>query len=101
MVPIHTGPLSSRAGSKLTFAVASNARTPHFDDVVAFNRPSYRQIVNLADVEASLFLNPLGQNGNQLQPNYDDLLPLWSNGEYMAMKTRGYPVKDQLDLSQS
>ena len=60
--------------------------------------PSYRQVVDLGNVEASLFVNPLGQNGNQLQANYDNLLQLWSDGEYMPMQTVGFPVDERIEL---
>jgi Protein related to penicillin acylase len=42
--------------------------------------PSYRQIVDLADMEASLFVHPMGQSGHFLSPHYADLLPLWARG---------------------
>ncbi|GAA6750305.1 penicillin acylase family protein [Thermus antranikianii] len=47
--------------------------------------PSYRQIVDLAHPEASLFIHPMGQTGHFLAPGYGDLLPLWAGGEYLPM----------------
>ena len=47
--------------------------------------PSYRQIVDFSDLDGSLFLNPLGQYGLELSAHYDDLVEMWSNGEYMPM----------------
>lgn len=35
------------------------------------------QIVNLGDMEKSVFLNPLGQSGNEFSPLYDNLLDDW------------------------
>ena len=40
--------------------------------------PSYRQIVDLADMENSLFVHPMGQSGHPLSRHYKDLLPLWA-----------------------
>ncbi|MFM9421025.1 penicillin acylase family protein [Thermus scotoductus] len=47
--------------------------------------PSYRQIVDLAHPEASLFIHPMGQTGHFLAPGYGNLLPLWAGGEYLPM----------------
>lgn len=47
--------------------------------------PSYRQIVDLSDPEASLFIHPMGQSGHFLSPHYADLLPLWTRGGYLPM----------------
>jgi penicillin amidase len=51
--------------------------------------PSYRQIVDLADMEASLFVHPMGQAGHLLSPHYADLLPLWARGDYLPMGFAG------------
>jgi len=48
--------------------------------------PSYRQIVDLSDPEASLFVHPMGQSGHFLSPHYADLLPLWQRGGYLPMR---------------
>lgn len=48
--------------------------------------PSYRQVVDLSDPEASLFVHPMGQSGHFLSPHYADLLPLWARGEYLPMR---------------
>ncbi|WP_038055741.1 penicillin acylase family protein [Thermus amyloliquefaciens] len=48
--------------------------------------PSYRQIVDLSDPEASLFVHPMGQAGHFLSPHYADLLPLWARGAYLPMR---------------
>jgi len=55
--------------------------------------PSYRHIVDFGDQQKSLFLNPLGQSGVIIDPHYDDLLPLWSSGEYLEMKMDNYKVE--------
>ena len=45
--------------------------------------PSYRQIVDLADPGAAVFIHPTGQSGNVFDRRYRDLLPLWRRGEYL------------------
>lgn len=49
--------------------------------------PSYRQVVDLGDMEASVFMNPLGQSGNQFARTYDNLLEPWARGDYLEMRT--------------
>ena len=56
--------------------------------------PSYRHIVDWSAVDAnSLFLNPLGQSGDEFSPLYDNLVTSWSKGEYLAMTTILPPFK--------
>ena len=43
--------------------------------------PSWRQIMDLADPDASVGTNTHGQSGNPASPHFADLLPLWSKGE--------------------
>jgi penicillin amidase len=59
---------------------------------------TYRQIVDLANLENSLFMMPTGQSAHLYSPHYSDLLPLWSEGQYLPMKMRGYPVAQTLVL---
>jgi penicillin G amidase len=47
--------------------------------------PSYRQIIDLADLSRSLFVHTTGQSGNVFSPRYRDLLPLWKRGEYLRI----------------
>lgn len=60
--------------------------------------PSYRQIVDLANLEDSVFITPPGQSGNTLSPNFDNQLPLWQQGAYLPMKTTNYEVAQRLVL---
>jgi penicillin G amidase len=49
--------------------------------------PSLRQIVDLADPQASVFVHSGGQSGNPLSPHYRDFAPAWAKGEYVPMVT--------------
>jgi penicillin amidase len=42
---------------------------------------SWRQIIDLADPDASVGSFPPGQSGNPASPHFGDLLPLWAKGE--------------------
>jgi len=48
--------------------------------------PGYRQIVDLAPINDSRFLDAVGQSGHVLSPHYDDALPLWATGRYRKMQ---------------
>lgn len=45
----------------------------------------YRGAYDLADPEASVFINSTGQSGHPLSRHYDDLGVLWRRGEYIPM----------------
>jgi penicillin amidase len=47
---------------------------------------SYRQIIDLAALDSSLFVIPVGQSGHVWSPQYDNLLPRWSKVEYVPMR---------------
>lgn len=55
--------------------------------------PSYRQIVDLSDPEASWIIHPMGQSGHLLAPHFADLLPLWGRGAYLPMRFAEPPRK--------
>jgi penicillin amidase len=48
---------------------------------------SLRAISDLADPQASVFIQSGGQSGNPLSPHYRDLAPAWARGEYLPMVT--------------
>lgn len=60
--------------------------------------PSYRQIVDLGDLQSSQFVMPMGQSGHLLEEEYDSLLDLWRRNEYIGMRTEGYQVAQQQTL---
>lgn len=47
--------------------------------------------MDLASPQSSLFLNPLGQDGNEFSSDYDNLLVDWTVGHYLPMQNMGYP----------
>lgn len=51
---------------------------------------SYRQIIDLAALDASRFVIPMGQSGHVWSEHYSDLLEKWNKVEYLPMRfTRG------------
>ncbi|MBK7200628.1 penicillin acylase family protein [Candidatus Amarolinea dominans] len=47
--------------------------------------PSMRHIIDMGDLEGAVAVLPVGQSGHLGSPHYDDLLELWSRGEYHPM----------------
>jgi penicillin amidase len=47
---------------------------------------SYREIFDLADWDNSVAINVPGQSGQPGSRHFDDLLPLWSAGQYFPLK---------------
>ncbi|GHF35292.1 penicillin amidase [Deinococcus metalli] len=50
--------------------------------------PSYRQIIDLANPDASVYTGSLGQSGNPLGNHVSDQQPRWIAGQYLPMSTR-------------
>jgi penicillin amidase len=50
-----------------------------------FHVPSYRHIVDLADMDNSVFMHTTGQSGNVLSRHYDDLIERHQAVEYLPM----------------
>ncbi|MCS7058367.1 MAG: penicillin acylase family protein [Meiothermus sp.] len=47
---------------------------------------SYRQVLDFAELERSLFIHPMGQSGHPLSAHYDNLLAPWARGGYLPMR---------------
>lgn len=47
--------------------------------------PSWRQIIDLSDLDRSLGTHAPGQSGNPASPHFADLLPLWRDGRLHPM----------------
>jgi penicillin G amidase len=47
---------------------------------------SYREIFDLSDWDNAVSVNVPGQSGQPSSPHYDDLLPLWTRGQYFPLR---------------
>ena len=59
-------------------------------DAGTFNQthaPSYRQIIDLSDMNNSRFIGTLGQGGNPIGSHYADMQPMWQGGKSIPMST--------------
>jgi penicillin amidase len=59
--------------------------------------PSFRQIVDMADLSRSVTIIPPGQSGQLGSPHYDDLAAPWASGEYMPMLWTRAQVEGSLE----
>ena len=58
-----------------------SGNTPYVNSHAA----GFRQLVDFADLESSLYILSTGQSGHPLSRHYDDLSTLWRRGEYIPM----------------
>lgn len=57
---------------------------------------SYRQVIDVADLDSGLFILAIGQSGNPLSPHYDDYLEDWGAARYRPMRIeRTAVLRDQ------
>jgi penicillin amidase len=75
----NVGPLPIGGDTDTVCQTAFMPDAPYHPDACA---PSYREIVDLADLDQTLHVAPPGNSGLLGDPHYDDLLPLWLKGEY-------------------
>ncbi len=47
--------------------------------------PSFRMIVDLADLGKTLIIGPMGQSGQPRHPHYHDMIDLWRKGKYIPL----------------
>ncbi|MFQ5456877.1 MAG: penicillin acylase family protein [Myxococcota bacterium] len=60
--------------------------------------PGLRQVVDLADMERSVFIVNAGQSGNLLSPHREDLTALWLKEDYVPMSMDIIPEASCLTL---
>jgi penicillin amidase len=63
----------------------------------AVHGPGMRAVYDLADLSASRFVVSTGQSGNPLSPHYDDLLPLWRNGETFTVNGTREALREEAE----
>ncbi|MBK8433205.1 MAG: penicillin acylase family protein [Chloroflexi bacterium] len=75
---VNRGPFASDGGSAIVNAQGWSWRNP----AEVRGHPSLRLIVDFADFEQSVAVNPTGQSGHPNHPHYDDMIELWLNGRF-------------------
>jgi penicillin G amidase len=63
---------------------------------------SWREIIDLSDLDNSIGTHTVGQSGNPASPHFNDLFPLWSKGQHHPLPFTRHAVeavtKSKLDL---
>ncbi len=78
---VNRGPFPSDGGRGII-----NALSWDWNEPATVNwHPSMRMIVDTSDLDASQSVIPTGQSGHPFNQHYDDMIPLWLNGEYHPM----------------
>lgn len=81
--PIFNGPVVPVGGDAAT--PHATGYIPHQPYMASAFGPSYRHILDFADLTRSQSVHPGGQSGHPRSRHYMDLFPLWCRGEYHPM----------------
>jgi penicillin amidase len=80
-------PIFSRSipngGDTYTVDVGTVRRTDLYNQ---YHGPSYRQVVDLSDLNNSRFIHTVGQSGYVLSSNYSNLIERWQRVAYLPMR---------------
>jgi len=79
LAELFTGGEAPWGGDEQTICQGMYEPGGDYDVVVV---PSWRQIIDLSDLDASVGTHTVGQSGNPASPHFNDLFPLWSTGQY-------------------
>ncbi|MBB5235628.1 penicillin acylase family protein [Deinococcus budaensis] len=64
-----------------------NVARPHPETLRQTHGPSYRHIIDLADMNRSVYVGSLGQSGSPFGNHVSDQQAKWASGEYLPMST--------------
>ena len=100
---VNRGPFAVNGGSELVNAVSVSFDGGYDPDVnwldvfAVSSGPSLRQIVDLGDLDKSLFINTVGQSGLPYHPHYEDMINLWLNIQYVPMRWERSPIEQNAE----
>ncbi len=94
IVQLNRGPFP-HPGDGMTVNVAAYMLSSPFEVVVG---PAYRQIVDLGNPDASLWVVAGGSSGDPFSPHYSDQLLAWRQGRYHPMMRSSAVPSSQLEL---
>ncbi|MDG4799958.1 penicillin acylase family protein [Micromonospora sp. WMMD980] len=86
----NADPVGVSGGDAIVNATGWDAAAGYEVDAV----PSMRMIVDLADLDASRWIQLTGNSGHAFHRNYDDQLPLWRAGQTLPMRWDRAAVTD-------
>jgi penicillin amidase len=94
---VNRGPYATSGGADLVNATGWTA----FEGFETTWLPSMRMLVDLGDLSRSLATHTTGQSGHTDHPHYDDMIPLWLNGEYSPMNWTREQVEADEEATQT
>jgi penicillin amidase len=68
-----------------TIATVNNTGYDPNDPYSVVTVPSYRQVIDVADLTRSVSVHTTGQSGHAFAPHYNDMIPMWRDGRYHPM----------------
>jgi penicillin amidase len=92
----NRGPFETSGGDALVNATGWTATEGFETDWL----PSMRMLVDMADLSRSRSTHTTGQSGHTDHPHYDDMIPLWLNGEYSPMNWTTEQVEADAETTQ-
>lgn len=87
---VNSGPHPVGGGSSTVNATAWDAS----EGFAVTAAPSMRMVVDLADLDASRWVNLTGNSGHPLSPHYDDQVEAWREGEMFAWPSSREAVRE-------
>ncbi|MFC5928786.1 penicillin acylase family protein [Cryobacterium melibiosiphilum] len=90
----NRGPYAVAGGSSVVNAVGWDANGGYGEGFDANWVPSMRLVVDLADFDASTWVNLTGASGHAFHPNYVDQAPLWQNQQTRPWRFTRAAVED-------
>ncbi len=93
---VNRGPYATSGGADLVNATGWTA----FEGYETTWLPSMRMLVDLDDLSRSLTTHTTGQSGHTDHPHYDDMIPIWLNGEYSPMNWTREQVEEAEEATQ-
>lgn len=77
----NRGPVPVDGGTGIVNATSWSVNNP----AVVNSVPSMRQVIDLSNLQNSVAVHTTGQSGHPFHRHYDDMIPLWQDGQYHTM----------------
>ncbi|MFN8481677.1 MAG: penicillin acylase family protein [Anaerolineae bacterium] len=78
----NRGPIAARGTGTTVNAAGFNYRQPY----ALSSLSSYRQVIDLANLDNSVSIHTTGESGQLLSPHYADMMETWQNVQYHPMR---------------
>ncbi len=96
LAPLFTAGVVEAGGDEQTICQGAFEPGLSYDVVVL---PSWRQVVDLGNLEASVGVHTTGQSGNPTSPHWNDQVDLWARGEHHPLPLARAQVQTHAESS--